>query len=161
MPLSRFSFIVAQPLSFTLARMGPQMAKIRYKENSDDWSMSDEREFIENLFNQRLNFYIVVYSLVITGTLVAKQDQDRVNVLLIGIFLCFVLGLSMYRACHKLLLILKLLHRTKQHPVRRSGRFARRYDWPLSVSINHVTGIWLPLATVLFLIAWLVNVLMR
>ena len=144
-----------------LARMEPQMAKIRYKENRDDWSMSDEREFIENLFNQRLNFYIVVYSLVITGTLVAKQDQDRVYVLLIGIFLCFVLGLSMYRSCHKLLLILKLLHRTKQHPVRRSGRLARRYDWPLSVSINHVTGIWLPLATVLFLIAWLVNILMR
>lgn len=40
--------------------------------------MSDERQFIETLFNQRLNFYIITYSLVITGTLAAKEDDDRI-----------------------------------------------------------------------------------
>lgn len=137
------------------------MAKIRYKVNSDNWTMSDERQFIETLFNQRLNFYIITYSLVITGTITAKSDTDKIYVLFIGAFLCFLLGISLYRACHKLLLILKLLHRTKQHPVRRVGRLARRYDWPLSISINHVTGIWLPFSTLLFLIAWLIGTLLN
>jgi len=137
------------------------MAKIRYKDNGDKWTMSDERQFIETLFNQRLNFYIITYSLVITGTISAKNYSDKIYVLLIGSFLCFLLGISLYRACHKLLLILKLLHRTKQHPVRRTGRLARIYNWPLSVSINHVTGIWLPLSTILFLIAWLLSMLLK
>ncbi|MBW2648460.1 MAG: hypothetical protein JRC53_01370 [Deltaproteobacteria bacterium] len=129
----------------------------RLRPNEDSWNLSDERQFIENLFNQRLNFYLVVYSLVIAGAFNAVDPHDRALVLAIGIFLCAILALSMYRACHKLLLILKLLHRTNGHPVRLSGKLARKVPWPLSVSVNHITGIWFPLSTILILCALLLR----
>ena len=131
------------------------MTKLHFKENSNNWSISDERQFMENLFNQRLNFYIVIYSLIITGTLIAEEKSEKAFILGAGIILCSTLGLSLYRACHKLILILNLLHRTKQHPARRIGKYASRYKWPLSFPINHIMGIGLPMVTVLWLVIWL------
>ena len=133
-----------------------QMKQIRYRK-SEEWTVSEEREFMENLFNQRMNFYIVVYSLVVTGVLMAEQPGEKQMVLGMGIFLCAVLVLSLYRGCHKMLLLLTYLHRTKGHPVRLAGKLSSRFDWPLSVPINRITGVWLPLGTTLFLCAWLLK----
>jgi hypothetical protein len=126
------------------------MARTRKPEH--DWSLSDEREFTENLFNQRLNFYFVVYPIIITGAFATEQPRDRILVLRIGILLCAVLGFSIYRACHKLMYVLKRLHRTRGHPVRLSGRLARMAPWPLSFPVNHLLGIWMPVGSILVLV---------
>ncbi|NEV65430.1 hypothetical protein [Thiorhodococcus minor] len=135
--------------------------KISKYRKSEDWSLSEERQFFENLYSQRFNFFIVVYSVVVAGVISAKEFEEKVFVLTTGAFLVFVVGLSLYRACHKLLIILTLLHRTKQHPVRKVGRIARRYNWPLSISVNHLTGVYLPIASFFFLLAWLFAVIMK
>ena len=77
-----------------------------------------------------------------------------------GLVLSAILALSLYRACHKLLLLLTYLHRTKQHPVRLTGKLAGRFQWPLSFSINHLTGVWLPAIGTLVLVILLVKALM-
>jgi len=132
----------------------------RYRKQ-EDWSLSDEREFLETLYNQRINFFILAYSLTITGVLSASSPIEKVLVLVAGLSITVLLGLSLYRACHKLLLLLAVLHRTRQHPVRYSGKLASRYNWPLSVRVNHLTGIALPLICSLVLLIWLVVVIIQ
>lgn len=132
----------------------------RYRKQ-EEWSLSDEREFLETLYNQRINFFILAYSLAITGVLSASSPLEKIFVLVAGLSITVILGLSLYRACHKLLLLLTVLHRTKQHPVRYSGKLASRYNWPLSVKVNHLTGVVLPLICSLILLLWLVVVIIQ
>ena len=117
--------------------------------------MSEERQFFENLYNQRINFFIIVYSLIVVGTLAAVDPQVRIYVLFTGCVIIIMLALSLYRACHKLSLIIELLKRTKGHPIRRIDKLAHRYKWPLSFPANKITGICLPAFVVLFLLSWL------
>ena len=133
--------------------------RLWHRKNSSDWSISDERAHVENLFNQRLNFYLVVFSLVMTGILTTSKREERAFVILVGLVLCSFLGLSLYRACHKLILLLRCLHRIKGHPVRLSGKLARRLRWPLSGPVNHIAGIWLPAVTIAILCALLIRTL--
>lgn len=121
-----------------------------------EWTMSDERQFFENLYSQRLNLYIIVFSVVVTGVLAAKAKEDKIIVFSIGLYLVMIAGISLYRACHKLLLILQLLHNSEDHPVKEVGLLARERPWPLSFAINHLTGIWMPLLSFLVLVAWFI-----
>lgn len=125
-----------------------------------EWTMSQERQFFENLFNQRLNLYIIVFSAVITGVLTAN-NEDKIIVFSVGIYLVLIAGTSLYRACHKLLLILKILHNSEDHPVKEVGQLARERPWLFSFAINHLTGVWLPFLSFLVLVVWFILFLMR
>ena len=46
--------------------------------------LSQEREFMENLLNQRFNFLLVFFSLVIAGALAARSHDQAVLVLQVG-----------------------------------------------------------------------------
>jgi len=128
----------------------------RRRKRPDEWSLSDEREFVENLFNQRLNFYLLVFSVVITAIFVTTNKVERLIVIGIGIVVCLLLALAVYRACHKLIFLFKLLHRTKGHPIRLQGKLASRFPWPVSLPVNHLLGIWMPIVTILSLVGLLI-----
>ena len=128
---------------------------------SEKWSMSDERAFFENLYNQRLNFFLVVCSLVVAGAVASDTEIKLTITLGFGLFLVTIQGLSLYRACHKLLLILQLLHETEGHPVKTVGIEAAKKPWPLSFSINHLTGVVLPIGSFLFFAGWFLSVVFK
>ncbi len=123
---------------------------------SSEWSMSEERAFFENLYNQRLNFFLVVCSLVIAGAVSSDTKLELTITLGFGLFLISVQGLSLYRACHKLILILQHLHKTEGHPVKLIGIAAKKNPWPLSWSINHITGVALPAVSFVFFLVWFI-----
>ena len=115
--------------TFPTRRPGMDDKELRDREYS--WTMSDERQFFESLYSQRFNIFILVYSLIVAARIGADNFSDKVFVLLVGFIMTAAVGLSLYRACHKLLLILTVLHHTRDHPVRTTGALARDCPWPL------------------------------
>ena len=79
-----------------------------------EWEFSQERVFIENLFCQRFNFFIVIFSLVIAGA-VAANTQLKLDVILwLGFVLCTLVGLTLYRNYVALISILRTLRDSPQ-----------------------------------------------
>ncbi|WP_152052064.1 hypothetical protein [Tautonia marina] len=89
-----------------------------------DWSLSQEREFMENLVSQRFYFYFVIYSFVIIGAFAADTKWKALSILISGFIFTYFVLVTIARADYKLDQILRLLHRTPNHPVRVSGLLA-------------------------------------
>jgi hypothetical protein len=68
---------------------------------AESWDMSDEREFIENLLNQRFNFFLIFYSLVLLAALGAKADSHLRFIIWFGFFICILLAWTIWRAQQK------------------------------------------------------------
>ncbi len=79
------------------------------------WSLWDERVFIENLYNQRFNYLLVVYGLLLN--ILYRLDDMLMTIFfgLFGIVLLFGLWLMMIRAYCKLDICLKYLHNIQQN----------------------------------------------
>ena len=69
--------------------------------------------FIEDVFCQRFNFFIVIFSLVMAG---ANTQVKLVSILGIGEALCVLVDLPLYRNYVKLILILRRIHKIPDHP---------------------------------------------
>lgn len=80
------------------------------------WDMSQERVFIEQLLNQRFNFFLVIFSLVIAGAINAKQQIHLQIILIIGLCIEILLASLLARSQEKLDLILKDLFSDPTHP---------------------------------------------
>ena len=61
--------------------------------NNEDWSLSKEREFIENLFCKTFNFFVLFFSIVFAGALHVKSNV-KTFVLSIGVVMCILLALN-------------------------------------------------------------------
>ena len=110
----------------------------------DDWSLSDERQFVENLVQQRFNFLLVVFSFVIAGAMGATS-QIKLNILLgVGSVVCTLVSLTVYRAHVKLDQILKVLHKTPGHPVALSGEMVEKLGWQGLFSATAIIGVIVP-----------------
>ena len=64
----------------------------------EDWNMSDEREFMENLLCQRFNFFLILFSLFLTAAFTAQNKITTGLVLAVGSFVCLLVWLTIYRA---------------------------------------------------------------
>ena len=85
----------------------------------EPWTMDDEREHLEEILNNRFNYYLVFVSLLLAATFGSSsitQDQ-RALALLFGTIVSGVLGLLITRTRH---LVAKALRQFKsydpQHP---------------------------------------------
>jgi hypothetical protein len=67
-----------------------------------DWTMSEEREFMENLLNQRFNFFLVVYGAVVVGASEADTTFASTTILSVGAMLLMLLLPTIGRAQVKL-----------------------------------------------------------
>ena len=79
------------------------------------WSLWDERVFIENLYNQRFNYLLVVYGLLLN---ILYQVNGKLTTIFLGLFgavLLSVLWLMMNRIYRKLDICLKYLHRVQSN----------------------------------------------
>lgn len=86
---------------------------ITYIQNqrNKSWDIYSERSFIENLFCQRINYFILTYSLVITASaMLHTQIILFCTSLLSGIILLSCIWASLCRAYIKLDVILRIIH---------------------------------------------------
>jgi hypothetical protein len=95
------------------------------------WDMSQERVLVETILNERLNFFLVFFSVVLAGSVNARSDQQLTLVLCLGSLLAMLLAFALVRAYLKLQTILTMLRADATHPFtivdgRHSSRFAAR-----------------------------------
>lgn len=101
---------------------------------------------MENLFCQRFNFFVVIFSLVIAGAASANTQTKLCAILCVGFVLCLLVGLTVYRNYVKLIWILRQLHATPGHPVSQSGVAMRSRGRKALFGVNWIIGIVIPCA---------------
>lgn len=65
----------------------------------ENWDLSQERAFVENLLSQRFNFFLIMFSLVIAGAVNANTKFELVAILSIGLLLCVLVGFTVGNCC--------------------------------------------------------------
>jgi hypothetical protein len=114
----------------------PEGVTVSYREKTSPvWDMSQERALIEGIMNQRFNFFLVFFSLVVAGALNAKSALHLRVVLALGTCVASLLAYSIIRAHRKLGTILRYLFQDPTHPATRVDRVHR--SW---LSVRWVTG---------------------
>ena len=123
-------------------------------DQQNSWDMSQERAFMENLFCQRFNFFLIVFSVVLGSAATATNQNKQTAVLGLGCFLCALIALTMYRIYAKLMAILGQLHRTPDHPVSIIGNLVKHQLLSSLGGVNWIVGWFIPLVcTVILAIA--------
>ena len=106
----------------------PKLTAAERDRASPVWDMSQERVFEETLLNQRFNFFLLFFSLVVTGSVNAKTQFLFDAILGVGTLVCVLLALVLSRTQQKLELILTDLFTDESHPAtiidRRIGKWA-------------------------------------
>lgn len=103
----------------------PGLPAWKRDESSPVWDMSQERVFIETLLNQRFNFFLIFFSLVVGGALNTKVQLHFQLVLTLGTLVCLLFAAVLERSQEKFDLIFKDLHTDLTHPLTIIDRRAR------------------------------------
>ncbi len=77
------------------------------------WTFSDEREFMENLYVGRFNYFLVVFSLFMTAGFANNFKLYKSLVFYIGGIVLFLFWLLLYRGYKKHDRILKIIFKHK------------------------------------------------
>lgn len=90
------------------------------------WSMSQERQFMEELVYKRLTLFLTVSGALIAGAINLRDSPwIATAVLLAGTILCWILQQTVHRAQIKLDIILQILFADTTHP---TGRIEELYN---------------------------------
>jgi hypothetical protein len=118
-------------------------------------ALNAERVFSEGLLQQRFNFFIVAFSLVMAAGTAAHSKSALMFVLIVGFVFCLLLGFCVYRIFVKVDAVLRMLHRMESgamHQVAEAG--IKR--WPLSFRVNDIMGYVIPVFSPVVIVAWAV-----
>lgn len=126
----------------------------------EEWSFSQEREFIENLLNQRFNFLLVLFSLFFAAGATLDFDRSSGMVMLVGAAVSLLISATIFRAHVKHRWLMKRVYLTADHPARWAEDHTRKMGWKALGSVGSLIGWILPLICTLFLaVAGLMTIL--
>lgn len=122
------------------------------------WTMSQEREFIENLLCQRFNFFMVFFGLIVAGAFATRSEPLFCSILWVGAFVSLLLATTLFRAQMKLDFILEGFF--KNHPDHPATIVHEACKDELLGSARRVIGYGIPLlcTVLLFLGAFLASI---
>ncbi len=123
----------------------------------DGWTLSQERQFIEDLLTKRIHFFFIVFAAVIGGAIAARQQAHLLWVLGMGFIVISALGCSVYRANFKLHLILNALRDQGIHPFALIDDECKKLKPVSGFSVRWLIGCWLPLACAVLLFVGMVE----
>ena len=122
-----------------------------------DWTFYNEREFMENLFCTRLNYFFVIFSLILMAAVTVRSNANLILVLIIGAIIQLLLWFSVYRIYIKLDIVLKILHNLDDYHVFSVTDNLLRERKHFSFKVIPLLGIWLPLVCV---VIWCVGLIL-
>jgi hypothetical protein len=124
-----------------------QLANLHERQSAQfDWNLSNEREFVENLFCQRFNFMLVLYSLFIAAAASANTQLKLIAILGLGGLVTMLTSFTIWRAYVKLIVNFKMLYRLEDHPISVVAK-ENNLQSPIkrAFPVNSILGIWIPL----------------
>lgn len=121
------------------------------RERHSEWTMSQERAFLEDLVSKRFHFFIVMFFAIVAGGVASNDQHKLIVVLVLGALICSAFSLTVYRAHVKLDQALKLLHAEADHPVRILGEATKKLGVKGLFGVAWIVGV-LPLVLSLVLI---------
>jgi hypothetical protein len=86
------------------------MGRIRTRIREDGnrlYDLADERSAIENLMNQRLGLFLVVFTIIIVGVVTTQKKIYFLSILFIGAVICWVLAYTIIRLAKKIGILAK------------------------------------------------------
>jgi hypothetical protein len=109
------------------------------------WSTSEERAFTDNLLSMRFNLFVVLFSLVMAGSLNVKTQTQLLLILGIGSGICALVAAVLGRLQEKLDIILADLFADPSHPATIANNKAKPRG-----SRRRLIGIWIRVFAALF-----------
>jgi hypothetical protein len=106
----------------------------------DEWSMSDEREFIETLLCERFNFFLVIFGATIAGVVTVTTRQHLLLLLWSAAVIQFLMMLTLWRAQCKFNRVFAQLK--KDQPCHPAITINNGMEW---WSVRDLIGYWIPL----------------
>ncbi len=125
-----------------------------------DWTLSDEREFMENLYVGRFNYFLVVFSLFITAGFANAFQNYKYIVFYVGAFVLFLVWLLLYRGYKKHDRIMRIIFNDKKdHPAAIIEDIMKIEGYKPKYRVSRLMGVYIPWVCIGFLlfIAILVN----
>lgn len=111
-----------------------------------DWTLYNERAFIEGLMTSRFNYFIAAFSLL--TTVISRIEESRTQIITVFVSACILscMGLALYRVYVKLIILLRMIYRLEDYQVfNLINREVRNMHNRLSIPANAILGIVIPL----------------
>ena len=110
-----------------------------------EWSMSQEREFMENLLCQRFNFFLVLFSLFVAAAAACGNDKTAGLILVVGSVMCLMVWMTIYRAHVKHHWIMQeRMYKTEGHPAKIVNDEMKKRGGSSLFSVSRWIGIVIP-----------------
>jgi hypothetical protein len=84
---------------------------LKYQQDKSSWNLYSEREFLENILSQRINFVIAVFALFVTAAATVKEIVSFRIILGTGALLLMILFTTTWRVFQRLKIVLKMLYK--------------------------------------------------
>lgn len=118
-----------------------------------DWSLSDEREFVENLYVGRFNYFVVVFSLFMTAGFANNFTTYKSLVFYVGAFILFLVWLLLHCGYKKHDRILRIIFRNKaEHPASRIEKIMELEGYKPKYHVSKLMGVYIPWLCILVLL---------
>ena len=117
------------------------------------WNLSKEREFIENLFVGRFNYFLVVFSLFVMAGFANNFKSFKSIVFYAGVVLLFMVWLLLYRAYKKHDRMLRLIFSDlKDHPAHKFENLMQLEGYKPKYKASKFMGLYIPWFCIIFLL---------
>ena len=127
--------------------------KLKEKLNVGEWTFSQEREFLENLYVGRFNYFIVVFSLFLTAGFANNFTNFKYLVFYFGFVILTACWIPLYRGFKKHDRIMRLMFNDiNDHPANIIEKIMKEEGYKPKFRVSYWMGIYIPLLCVIFLL---------
>ena len=117
------------------------------------WNLSKEREFLENLYVGRFNYFLVVFSLFVMAGFANNFKSFKSIVFYAGVVLLFMVWLLLYRAFKKHDRMLRMIfYDLKDHPAHKFENLMRLEGYKPKYKASKFMGVYIPWFCIIFLL---------
>lgn len=117
------------------------------------WNLSKEREFMENLYVGRFNYFLVVFSLFAMAGFANNFKSFKSIVFYAGVILLFMVWLLLYRGYKKHDRIMRLIFSDmKDHPAHKLQKLMKIEGYKPKYKVSKLMGIYIPWFCIIFLL---------
>ena len=130
-----------------------KVVKLINKLEATGWNLTNEREFVENLFVGRFNYFLVVYSLFMTAGFANSFQSLKYLVFYLGALILTMCMVPLFRAYYKHDRILRIIFKyKKEHPAYQIEEILKEWKYKHYFTVSKWMGIYIPSVCILTLI---------